>query len=294
MYEIPNITEYIYDIRTIFKNIDRTDSVSTRRNVASNNCRSSQIKLPLFYLYLLHRNLADDFFDIFNLNERERTQKDMSFLQKVYFNVKDIFVRLSRDNRFIKKTYNVNNPEEVLKLENISDLDTHPSIDFYGIRFWPLCVYWEGRGIIHYFSLIEQSGNFFIFNSYGSDYVCIQPYIVPIELSIFNDFIQSDENDSDIDDFIKTYFISREAGLDVEAIDETLDLRGKKSRMVDREKGEQAELGIFKKRDWSVGYIPLFDVLDDPSIYIAFGKRKTKRTKRTKRKNIKLYRSKFI
>jgi hypothetical protein len=280
-YEIPDIStpEYIKNIRTIFKNIDYTHKVSTRGSSASNNCRSSQLKFLLFYLYLLNNKKAIKFFHIFHLNERERSERERQFLQKTYFDVKQIFISLSERNSFIRQTYNVNNPRYVVKINELS-LGSYPSIDFYGIRVWPLCVYWEGRGIIHYFSLIEQYGNYFIFNSYGSDYVCIQPYISPIDLDVFNNFIIGE---GDANDFIRNYFILREAGLDVEAVEETMELKSKGTRMVDKNRGEEAELKIFQKKDWSVGYIPLISVLVD-DIYRALGK--PSKLNKSKRKKI--------
>lgn len=173
----------------------------------------------------------------------------------------------------------------MIKVENI-DFESFESIDFYGIRIWPLCLYWEGRGIIHYFSLIKQNDNYFIFNSYGSDYVCIQPCIIPIHLEEFNNIIQMCIDESslfDPDYFIKTYFIPREAGLDVEVIEETTELRGK-SRMVDREKGELAELGIYGKKDWCVGYIPVKHIIDEPSLYTIRGKNTKRKTKKRTKK----------
>ena len=291
-YVIPDISTptYIDTIRSIFKGIDYIDKVATRRSIASQNCRSSQLKLLLFYIYLSKNRLGNKFFE--NLEEG-----NIDFLQQTYLNIKRIFVYLSESNSFIIKTYNLNNPLYVIKIETI-DFESFESIDFYGIRIWPLCLYWEGRGIIHYFSLIKQNDNYFIFNSYGSDYVCIQPCIIPIHLEEFNNIIQMclDESSTvDPDYFIKTYFIPREAGLDVEVIGETTELRGK-SRMVDREKGDLAELGIYRKKDWCVGYIPVKHIIDEPSLYTFTGKgkknKRTRKTNRTKRNRTKRNRTK--
>ena len=80
-----------------------------------------------------------------------------------------------------------------------------------GNGIYPFVLVMEGTDkkiyINHYFNIANKDGKLYIYNSYGSDYVCIpyQEIEITDDISCLNNF--SNKHDPDVVNFFRTYFL---------------------------------------------------------------------------------------
>ena len=81
----------------------------------------------------------------------------------------------------------------------------------------PIVFFRENGTIPHYFILYYDKGKWYIYSSYGSDYVCICLQKIPVDFDVFIKFMhamntpldeRTEDDISTIRDFMKTYFLA--------------------------------------------------------------------------------------
>lgn len=114
----------------------------------------------------------------------------------------------------------IHNPEIKKMMNGDFDLNNGVFINSYnpisnvlsqGNGIYPFVLVMEGTDgklyINHYFNIVNKGGKLYIYNSYGSEYVCIPYQEIEImdDINCLNNF--NNKNDPDVVRFFKTYFL---------------------------------------------------------------------------------------
>lgn len=276
------------EYQLLFRNAGANCGPVTRGNLGPISCKGSQ----LVYIIITLLNTINNG----NLNNIRPDQ-----LMSLYDYI--------TSDRLIRRFSLFNNPSkmypEIIDTENVHSIFPPVSEKVETVIYTMGLVNkrpFEGypMGVIsHFFIIIKNvdtetlESHYSILSSYGSDYVQVSQYGTPLDIEYFLQVVnafdsleESEERNTIIHDFIKTYFLT--GGKKTYLIDEKFSGK-KRFRSFEPERGAEKEIRIYYELDkYKFYYFPTFVSMVKEKIdnyYTIGGNRRRKR--RTKRRHIR-------